>query len=135
MNLYSHSPLIDVCIIFIFNLLLYMIWSIKQLHRTRITNLLYLSNNQFQKCAAEIIFTLNRIIEISILELWSMNMIMYAHLKIKYSTSFNYNQGRQSNQCHCAMALVTFLVSKYQKSRKSCICLDFIIKKSRSGTG
>ena len=27
-------------------------------------------------------------------------------------------QGRHSNQCHRAMALVTFLVSKYQKSRK-----------------
>ena len=34
-------------------------------------------------------------------------------------------QGRHSNQCHRAMALVTFLVSKYQKSR---ICIDNIIK-------
>ena len=28
-------------------------------------------------------------------------------------------QGRHSNQCHRAMALVNFLVSKYQKSRES----------------
>ena len=41
-------------------------------------------------------------------------------------------QGRHSNQCHRVMALVTFLVLKYRKSR---IFLDFIIKKSRSGTG
>ena len=33
-------------------------------------------------------------------------------------------QGRHSNQSHRAMALVNFLVSKYQKSRKSGIFLD-----------
>ena len=47
----------------------------------------------------------------------------------------DHKQGRHSNQCHRAMALVTFLVSKYQKSRKSRIFLDFIIKMSRSGIG
>ena len=37
-------------------------------------------------------------------------------------------QGRHSNQCCHAMALVNFLVSKYQKYQKSRICQNFSIK-------
>ena len=37
-------------------------------------------------------------------------------------------QGRHSNQCHRAMALVNFLVWKYQKSREVSYFSRFIIK-------
>ena len=45
---------------------------------------------------------------------------MMLWLRVFRSSNYISNyQGRHSNQCHRAMALVTFLVSKYQKSRKS----------------
>ena len=71
-------------------------------------------------------------------QFWAKNWhfwFWYFGKQVSFHIDIAYDQGGHSNQCHRAMALVTFLVSKYQKSRKSRIFLDFIIKKSRSGTG
>ena len=46
---------------------------------------------------------------------------VYSYYKLVIN---DHAQGRHSNQCHHAMALVNFLVLKYQKSRKSRIFLD-----------